>query len=166
MSERRHGAGARLFHQRTGLKAALQYVREGGILTLITDQDGTKQGRFMYFFDLLVSFPRALEFFMRHVQVPIVPMLLWHDQDGYRVEVGTRLDLSLPPDQLWTIIRDWMEATIIRDPAQWLLLYDRFKLRHQPYLKEKGALQDCMSAYQDAWKGNSVKERAKVCLDP
>ncbi|MBW7874901.1 MAG: lysophospholipid acyltransferase family protein [Candidatus Cloacimonetes bacterium] len=159
-SQTRTAMGAELFHQRKGLRSSMEFLKSGGLMTIICDQDGTKNGHFIHFMNLWVSFPRSLELFVKHTKAPLIPMLLWHEGDNYCFR--TYQQIAYDPDDadyeaIYSELRDWMQNILVRNPEQWLLLYDRFKLRHKPYLKEKGWLESSLLDYEKAHKGELVQ---------
>ncbi len=161
-TQTRTGIGAHLFHQRKGLKSSLEFLKSGGMMTVICDQDGTKNGHFLHFMNLWASFPRSLELFVKHTKAPLLPMLLWHEGDQYRFKFYDEITYDNEnPDyaSIYKNICNWMQEIIMHNPEQWLLLYDRFKLRHRPFLQEKGWLDSSLQDYQKAWSGESVEPR-------
>lgn len=156
----REDSGVKLLHQRRGLRTALKSLEEGELITLLIDQDGTRNGYFQDFFGLYCSFPRSIELFLNHTEAALVPMVLLHSSksDGYQLKVMPRLPLDIKAIRedyasLYGTIRDWFESIILENPEQWLLVYDRFKLRHIPMLREQGIFDQIQVNYERAWRG-------------
>lgn len=160
MNKAREGSGVKLLHQRRGLRTALKNLEEGELITLLIDQDGTRNGYFQDFFGLHCSFPRSIELFLNHTEAALVPLVLLHSSksDGYQLKVLPELPIDIEATRrdyasLYGSIRDWFENIILENPDQWLLAYDRFKLRHVPMLQEKGILDQIQIDYERAWRG-------------
>lgn len=147
-----------LLHQRKGLRKGLKKLQEGQLVTVLCDQDGTYAGHFTDFFGLPLSFPRVFELFLSKSRARLLPMIILHNGEGYEIHI---LDE-------WTVDRenwdDWLpefyknlsrhlEFWIAKYPEQWLLVYDRFKFRHEKKWREEGRLEKIKAHYQDVWKG-------------
>jgi KDO2-lipid IV(A) lauroyltransferase len=140
----RESFGCRLHHQRRGLKAAIHSLRRNEVVAFVADQDGTRGGVFAEFFGVLVSVPRGAVRLALKYRCPIVHTWNRRLADGrYRqvfapAYMPDGADGDAAEQQLVRrILRDF-EGLIREDPAQWLLSYDRFKLRHVPRLEELG----------------------------
>jgi KDO2-lipid IV(A) lauroyltransferase len=149
----REAHGCRMLHQRRGLKEALRALDRGEILGVVADQDGTRSGLFVEFFGVLVSVPRGPVRLALSRGCPIVETWNQRLPDGrYRQVFGPPI---LPPGagdgdggagrrgeaaerELARRVLAGFESVIRSDPTQWLLSYDRFKLRHLPRLEELG----------------------------
>jgi lauroyl/myristoyl acyltransferase len=148
-----------LLHQRGGLKKAVEYLRRGEMITFLGDQDGTRNGFFQSFMGLHCSFPRALELFVRKTEAVLLPVVLKHDDstDGYVACVypplGHAVDFRDRLPELHAVIRDFYEEQILTDPAQWLLFYNRFRFRHDDFLREQGIFEQVSREYKKAWQG-------------
>ena len=46
-----------------------------------------------------------------------------------------------------------LEHWIVKYPEQWLLVYDRFKLRHQKKWEQEGCFEEIKTQYENVWKG-------------
>jgi len=160
LNKAREGSGIKLLHQRRGLRAAIRALESGELVTVFADQDGTRHGYFQSFFGLHCSFPRSIELFLKHTEASVVPMILSHNpnSDGYVVQMLPAMEMDLEeirrePGPLYQRIRDFFEELIMENPEQWLLVYNRFKLRHLPKLREDGLLEKVREDYERAWEG-------------
>lgn len=140
--------GVKLHHQRRGLLGAFRDLRHGGILGVMADQDGTRAGIFTRFFGLTVSVPRGIAAFARRTRARVVLTYNLRRDDGSYVQTFEPVEIP-PPEleeepmeaELADRLLARFEQIIRRDPAQWLLAYDRFKLRHESRLEELGILE-------------------------
>ncbi|MBI4859262.1 MAG: lysophospholipid acyltransferase family protein [Candidatus Riflebacteria bacterium] len=142
----RQSFGVGMLHQRRGLKSAVRALGRNELVGFVTDQDGTASGVFTDFFGLLVSAPRGAARVAMRYRCPLVHVWNLRLPDGrYRLTFEEPID---PPDRsgeeeersLTGRILRGFEETIRSDPSQWLLSYDRFKLRHVDRLKELGLI--------------------------
>jgi KDO2-lipid IV(A) lauroyltransferase len=140
-----------LLHQRGGLKGAVKALRRGEMITLLGDQDGTRNGLFLRFLGLICSFPRAAELFAAE-DVLFMPMVIYHDGPNYSVKCWNVFPKGIAGDELIHKIADFYQSRVAESPEQWLLLYDRFKFRHDSKLKEMGIYDETRREYEIAWK--------------
>lgn len=144
--------GVKLHHQRRGLLGAFRDLSHGGILGVMADQDGTRAGIFTRFFDQTVSVPRGIAAFARRTRAQVVLTCNLRREDGSYVQIfeppvnppaeGTEEAMEA---ELAGALLARFEMIIRRHPAQWLLAYDRFKIRHEPRLEELGLLESSRS---------------------
>ena len=156
ISDARRSVKVGLLHQRSGIKEAVAALNRGEMVTVLCDQDGTRNGHFQRFFDLYISFPRIFELILKKTDAVLLPMLLLHQENGhgYRVEIGEPMTASLENlDSFYESLARYLERQICQHPEQWLLLYDRFKFRHDSKLKELGIYDEILADYQAVWKG-------------
>lgn len=139
----RESYGCKMHHQRRGLKSAIQALKRNEVAAFVADQDGTRNGVFAEFFGVLVSVPVGPVRLALKYGCPIVHT--WN----HRLPDGSYRQVFAPP---YTPegVGDAAESALVRrmladfetvvkaDPLQWLLSYDRFKLRHVPRLEELG----------------------------
>ena len=139
----RESFGCKMHHQRRGLKSAIHALRSNEIVAFVADQDGTKNGVFAEFFGVLVSVPVGPVRLALKYGCPIVHTWNHRLPDGRYKQVfqppyvatgeGEEAEIELVRRML-----GGFEQLIKSDPPQWLLSYDRFKLRHVPRLEELG----------------------------
>jgi KDO2-lipid IV(A) lauroyltransferase len=133
--------GLHMVHQRRGLREAIGALKKNEILGVVADQDGTRNGVFAEFFGVLVSIPRGAMRLAIQRQCPLVHTWNLRRPDGSYEQCFS--PAYWPPqdgpeaEQLLArrILSDY-ETVIRENPEQWLLSYDRFKLRHVPRLEE------------------------------
>jgi len=159
INKARHEAQVGLLHQRRGIREGLKRLQKGELVAVHSDQDGTRKGHFLRFFGLHSSLPRVLELFIQKSQACIHPMVMIHDSrsDGYVIRFYpefeiNREDFSDGLDEFYTRVRDTLEERILEYPEQWLLLYDRFKLRHDSLLRDQGLLESARVELEEALK--------------
>ena len=143
--------GCKMHHQRRGLKSAIQALKRNEVAAFVADQDGSKNGIFTEFFGVLVSVPVGPVRLAMKYGCPIVQT--WN----HRLPDGTYRQSFAPPymadgegeEAETRLVRRMLsdfETLVKSDPTQWLLGYDRFKLRHVPRLEELGLIE---RAYAD-----------------
>tara|TARA_B100000674_G_scaffold498371_1_gene536366 strand:+ start:2148 stop:3092 length:945 start_codon:yes stop_codon:yes gene_type:complete len=158
ISRTRENFDIQLLHQRKGLRTAVKNLRDGHIVTVLCDQDGTRAGHFTNFFDLPLSFPRVFELFLSKTEACLIPLILLHNESGY--EIHALPEWSVDRENLEEFLPDfyeqlsrYLEHWIVKHPEQWLLIYDRFKFRHEKKWQEEGLLEEIRSKYEDIWRG-------------
>ena len=158
ISRTRENFDIQLLHQRKGLRTAVKNLRDGHIVTVLCDQDGTRAGHFTNFFDLPLSFPRVFELFLNKTEACLVPLILLHNESGYEIHAlpewsVDRENLAESWPDFYGQLSRHLEHWIVKHPEQWLLIYDRFKFRHQKKWQEEGRLEEIRSKYEDIWRG-------------
>jgi Kdo2-lipid IVA lauroyltransferase/acyltransferase len=159
VNKARSGAKVGVLNQRSGIREGLRRLGKGELLAVHCDQDGTRNGHFLRFFGLHCSFPRVIELYALKSKASIHPMVMAHDpdSDGYvirfypKIEVD-RENLKENLDEFYELLKHTLEEQILEVPEQWLLLYDRFKLRHDALLREQGLLDSVRSELEEAGK--------------
>tara|TARA_Y100000589_G_scaffold131573_1_gene125357 strand:+ start:1689 stop:2633 length:945 start_codon:yes stop_codon:yes gene_type:complete len=158
ISQTRKNFDIELLHQRKGLRTAVKNLRNGHIVTVLCDQDGTRAGHFTDFFDLPLSFPRVFELFLSRTEACLVPLIILHNNSDYEIHAlpewpvnRENLKESLP--YFYQDLSRHLEHWIVKHPEQWLLVYDRFKLRHQKKWQEEGRLEEVKNTYANIWRG-------------
>lgn len=149
---RRYGVG--LLHQRKGIKEGIAKLNEGDFLSFLGDQDGTKNGYFQEFCGMTCSFPRGIELFVKKTKARVIPLVLIHVGDNYRLIVEEEIDVienreSGNFDSLHIKMKEMYEKYILLYPEQWLLVYDRFKFRHDKHLKDLGVYDQIKKEHKD-----------------
>ena len=138
----RESYGCRMHHQRRGLKSAIQALRANEIVAFVADQDGTRNGMFAELFGVLVSAPVGPVKLALKYGCPIVHTWNHRLADGRYRQVFRPYYLGGSGEEAeQALVRRMLgefEEVIRSDPPQWLLSYDRFKLRHVPRLEELG----------------------------
>jgi KDO2-lipid IV(A) lauroyltransferase len=124
-----------LFHRIKEIKQGLKYFSKGGHLAFIADQDGLREGEYLYFFDRLVSAPPGVAKMSKKYGIIVLPVSLryaWNKPE-FLIEFG---EPFYPKDMQEIYV--WYEKIILQYPEQWLWLYQRWKKRRHvvSYAKE------------------------------
>ncbi|MCO4781386.1 MAG: lysophospholipid acyltransferase family protein [Candidatus Cloacimonetes bacterium] len=149
---RRYGVG--LLHQRKGVKEGIKKLNEGQFLSFLGDQDGTKNGFLQEFCGMTCSFPRGIELFVKKTNARVVPVVLIHVGDSYRLIIEDEIDVTTNRatqnfESLHIRLKELYEKYILLYPEQWLLVYDRFKFRHDKHLKSLGIYDQVKQEHKD-----------------
>ncbi|MEE2923358.1 MAG: lysophospholipid acyltransferase family protein [bacterium] len=158
ISKTRKNFNIELLHQRKGLRTAVKNLQAGHIVTVLCDQDGTRAGHFVNFFDLPLSFPRVFELFFNKTDASLVPLIILHSNSGYELHALPEWQVDRKNLETWLPIfyeelSRHLEHWIVKCPEQWLLVYDRFKLRHQKKWQEEGRFEEIKIQYENIWRG-------------
>lgn len=153
-------SGIRLHDRDRGGIKALKALRNGEILGMIADQDGSNQGVYLDFLGHFVSVPAGPANWSLKTGALVVPLY------SLRRGLSNCFDAwFLPPfpeetastHQQRVVARtqrfcDWMQELILTYPHQYLWFYDRFKPRHETWLTQ-GKLRDGQMFHGQAWYG-------------
>lgn len=153
-------SGIKLHDRDRGGIKALKALRNGEILGMIADQDGSNQGVYLDFLGHFVSIPAGPANWSLKTGAPVVPLY------SLRRGLSNVFDAwFLPPlpeekestHQLRVVSRTaklctWMERLILAHPQQYLWFYDRFKPRHQAWITA-GKQRDGQFSHGQIWYG-------------
>ncbi|PCJ18408.1 MAG: hypothetical protein COB02_10955 [Candidatus Cloacimonadota bacterium] len=154
ISSLRRRYGVNLLHQRKGIKEAINRLNDGEVLIFLGDQDGTKGGHFQKLCGMTCSYPRGIELFVKKTKAKVIPSILVHDGDNYRLAVEPDINCdemreSKDFNQLHQQLKSVYEKYILEYPEQWLLVYDRFKFRHDKHLQKNGLYDEVKKEHEE-----------------
>ncbi len=139
----RQGAGMVNFNRDGAARKMLRWLRNGGMLGVLIDQDTGVESEFVKFFGRLAKTPSAPVVLAQRLGAAVVPMAIHRQQDGRHV-ITVMPELDLIPDDGKRETRianvqkcsDAIEAFIRMHPAQWVWMHERWK--SQPETRESG----------------------------
>ncbi len=153
-------SGIRLHDRDRGGVKALKALRNGEILGMIADQDGSNQGVYLDFLGHFVSIPAGPANWSLKTGALVVP--LYSIRRGLSGVFDAYFLPALPDEagethQQRVVARtrrlcDWMQQLILAHPHQYLWFYDRFKPRHESWLTQ-GKQRDGQLFHGQAWYG-------------
>ncbi|MGH7197741.1 MAG: ELM1/GtrOC1 family putative glycosyltransferase [Candidatus Omnitrophota bacterium] len=141
----RTSQGTQIIRKGMPVREILRSLKKGGIVGILSDQDGGKNGTFVPFFRRLSSSPSGVATFAIRTGAPIFPVFIFRKRwfepglgfngwDAHRIEVEGPL---MPPDPGASpeegermILRQFaqaLESKIRRSPEQWLWAHRRWK---------------------------------------
>lgn len=131
----RSSQGSRIAYKGMNVREILKSLKGGGIVGMLSDQDGGRNGTFVHFFDRLSSSPSGVATFALRTGAPIYPVFDFRESPtNHHVEVEGPLalpDPSADPEEAERFIlqqfADMLEAKIRRSPEQWLWAHRRWK---------------------------------------
>ncbi|MCG3176229.1 MAG: Lipid A biosynthesis lauroyltransferase [Candidatus Omnitrophica bacterium] len=131
----RESKGNRIVYKGFGVREILRTLRDGGIVGILSDQDGGRGGVFVRFFGRLSSTPAGVATFALRSGAPIHPVFIFREgDDHHRIEVGPALAPPAPgadeisaERQLLSRFAEGLEAAVRRAPDQWLWAHRRWK---------------------------------------
>lgn len=125
----RHALGYRTIHQRRAPVEVPQWLRRGGLVGLVADQDAGRHGVFLPFFGMLASTPRGPGVLARRARAPALAGFAFRlpgRAARYRIELE-RLPDAEPTEALLRAFHARLEAAIRRAPEQYFWLHQRWK---------------------------------------
>jgi KDO2-lipid IV(A) lauroyltransferase len=134
----RERTGQKMIPKNGGYDQMLEVLRNGGVLSMLADQDAGPRGLFVDFFGRPASTHKAIALLALEYQAPILVGFARRIGPGFRYEVGTEefihpSELSGDSSDVKLITQRFthaLERIIRRDPDQYLWLHRRWK--HQP----------------------------------
>ena len=126
---------------RGGVKA-LKALRNGGILGMIADQDGARNGVYMDFLGHWVSMPAGPANWSLKTGAALLPLYSLRCGHSAQYQAGflkpvsedSGADYNARVISRTVALARWMEEIILQHPDQYLWFYDRFKPRHEGWL--------------------------------
>ncbi len=131
----RSSKGSQIVYKGMSVREILKALKRGGIVGILSDQDGGKNGTFVKFFGRMSSCPSGVATFALKTGAPIYPVFDFRDsEDRHHVEVEPALampDPSLSEEEAERFIMqqfaDALEAKVRKAPEQWLWTHRRWK---------------------------------------
>lgn len=143
--KKREMSGSKLLPIRAAVIGMIRYLKKGGILAMLADQDSTRnRGEFVDFFGKPAYTPMGMGHLAYRTGVPVVPVTitrLAEDPMCHVIHVGDPIvvDPQLERDAAARKVTEdytaYMEDRIRKAPGQWVWIHDRW--RHQPGQKIK-----------------------------
>lgn len=139
LSKMRRRIGIDVVKRSEAVRSVLRFLKEGGVVGIVADQDATSFGGVVtdFFGKPVTSFKGPFSFAVK-CNSPLVAACVTREKGRYRASCQ-RLDeealADLPPDaddearilRLTESFMRWLESQIIRDPRQYLWLHPRWK---------------------------------------
>ena len=133
INECRTKAGMKIIYK-TGVRDMVKILGEGGIIGILMDQDGHKDGVMVEFFGRLASTPQGAAALARLKDTPIMPTFITENADGTHTlivhplvwvdKTGNREEDILVTTQKLTKI---IEQHVRKYPHEWFWLHNRWK---------------------------------------
>jgi KDO2-lipid IV(A) lauroyltransferase len=141
----RTSQGTQIIRKGMPIREMLRSLKKGGIVGILSDQDGGANGTFVRFFGRLSSSPSGVATFAVRTGAPIFPVFIFRKRwfepgrglggwDRHRIEVEGPLnapDPNVSPEEGEKMIlqqfAEILESKIKRSPEQWLWAHRRWK---------------------------------------
>lgn len=131
----RETKGNKIVYKGYGVREILRTLKDGGIVGILSDQDGGRGGVFVRFFDRLSSTPAGVATFALRTGAPIHPVFSFREgHDHHRIEVCAALEPApagvneLEAERhLLEQFSESLESAVRRAPDQWLWAHRRWK---------------------------------------
>lgn len=114
----------------------LRWLKSGGVLGILIDQDTRVEGEFVDFFGQPAYTPVGPVIFAERTQAPIVPLAIWMNDDfSHTVEIRPGLSLQqtgdAKADRIANVERcsKAVESFIRAHPEQWVWMHERWKTK-------------------------------------
>ncbi len=128
--------GAKIIMKGITVREILKSLKAGGIVAILNDQDGGKNGTFVEFFNRLSSTASGVVTFAQRTGAPIFPIFIARKGQSaeHSIELKDALtmpDASASPEEAERFVlqqfADELEKMIRRYPEQWLWAHRRWK---------------------------------------
>jgi KDO2-lipid IV(A) lauroyltransferase len=134
----REATGIRIFTGKGTMRHILRYLKEGGIVGFVLDQNALPEdGVFVPFFGREACTLSSLAVLARRTGAPVVPVHTYREGNSHVVVAEPALEWSRQDDHDEDILgrtaqyTRWTEEVIRRHPGQWTWLHDRWKTKRQ-----------------------------------
>jgi len=133
--EKRERAGTKLFSRKRGLIEASKFLRDGGILGILSDQHSGKSGIHLPLFGKETSITPLPTMLAQKYDCPIIPIILFTEKPG-RWILECRKPFHLPtPEQADKTeatqrIVEQLEDTMRTHSKDMFWIHDRWKIKH------------------------------------
>lgn len=131
----RASKGSRVIYKGMMVREILKTLKDGGLVGILSDQDGGKNGVFVDFFGRQSSSPRGVSIFGQRTGAPVVPVFIRRlPGNRHRIKVLPRIPdapetFSESEKEQWTMQKfaEVLERQIREAPEQWLWAHRRWK---------------------------------------
>jgi KDO2-lipid IV(A) lauroyltransferase len=134
LAERDRAGYSSLPRDASGTRQILRWLKQGGLLGILIDQDTRVDGEFVDFFGLPAYTPAGPVVLAERTGAPLVPMAIYMNDDGtHTVEVRSEIELqntgNAKADRLANVAQcsKAVEAFIRAHPTQWVWMHERWK---------------------------------------
>jgi KDO2-lipid IV(A) lauroyltransferase len=134
VAERERAGYQSLPRDASGTRQILRWLKQGGLLGILIDQDTRVDGEFVDFFGRPAYTPAGPVVLAERTGAPLVPMAIHMNDDGtHTVEVRPEIELQntgdARADRLANVAQcsKAIEAFIREHPAQWVWMHERWK---------------------------------------
>jgi KDO2-lipid IV(A) lauroyltransferase len=134
LAEREKAGYQSLPRDASGTRQILRWLKQGGLLGILIDQDTRVDGEFVDFFGRPAFTPAGPVVIAERTGAPLVPMAIYMNDDGtHTVEVRPEIELQnagdARADRLANVAKcsKVIEAFIRKHPAQWVWMHERWK---------------------------------------
>jgi len=134
LTERERAGYQSLPRDASGTRRILRWLKQGGLLGILIDQDTRVDGEFVDFFGRPAYTPAGPVVIAERTGAPLVPMAIYMNNDGtHTVEVRPEIELQntgdARADRLANVAQcsKAIEAFIREHPAQWVWMHERWK---------------------------------------
>jgi heptosyltransferase-2 len=136
MRKLRGRAGVKLFDRREGFRKAVELLRNGGAIGILTDQHAGDQGSWVPFFGKLASTTSLPALLAKRTGAALVGTAIYTESPGHwRMVFADRIDE--PADSLESLTakaNQLIAAQIRRAPEDWFWVHDRWKTPRPNFL--------------------------------
>jgi KDO2-lipid IV(A) lauroyltransferase len=137
LNAQREGLGVKVFPRNTSVLPILRWLKEGGVLGVLADQDTSVDSLFCEFFGRPAKTPTGGVLLAQAAKARLITGYCWRQGDG-RYVVEFEAAIPVPPRQdrdvmaLWPAAQEYtrrIEAKIRQHPEQWVWMHRRWKSR-------------------------------------
>jgi heptosyltransferase-2 len=134
----RERIGCKLFNRQDGFHAPVAFVRENGILGVLSDQRAGGSGVWCPFFGRLASTTTLPVLIARRTGAPMFPMGVITTAPGrWKVVIGPELpgaSRNFSSEEATAVMNERLEDMIRRSPADWFWVHNRWRTTLGEYL--------------------------------
>jgi KDO2-lipid IV(A) lauroyltransferase len=173
----RTSTGSQVIRKGMPLREILRSLKKGGIVGMLSDQDGGKNGTFVKFFNRLSSTPSGVATFALRTKAPIFPVFIFRQGlDRHRVEVEGPLKFpeasveeARAEEMILQEFAGILESKIRKAPDQWLWAHRRWKSTpHRSVVilsdGKPGHLRQSLAALEAIRRERKLEGIAQECL--
>jgi KDO2-lipid IV(A) lauroyltransferase len=129
----RQAKGARVFARNTAVRPILRFLKEGGMLGALADQDTNVDSLWVPFFNRPSKTPSGPAWMAQATGAALITLFNWREPDG-RYVIRFEGEIAVPPrgESLEPAVAEYtrrIEAALRRHPEQWVWMHERWRSR-------------------------------------
>lgn len=140
LNEYRRAKGARIFPRNTAVRPILRFLKEGGLLGALADQDTNVDSLWVPFFNRPSKTPSGAAWMAQATGAALITLFNWREPDG-RYVIRFESEIAVPPrgGDLTPAVAEYtrrVEAALRQHPEQWVWMHERWRSKPPRAAKE------------------------------
>jgi len=131
LNEYRRAKGAQVFPRNTAVRPILRFLKEGGVVGALADQDTNVDSLWVPFFNRPSKAPSGAAWLAQATGAALITLFNWREPDG-RYAIRIEGEIAVPPrgESLKPVVAEYtqrIEQALRQHPEQWVWMHERWR---------------------------------------